>query len=583
MKREVQRMLAMLVYNLLLLRVSMAIHLASDYGYQDIVVRIDSGVGRDECRKMVNMLKILVQHSSSALQLGMGGGVYISRVTVVLPYRECGVGGRVQSDGYQAENILIVNSDTVFGTVPHTVQSDGCGEEGVKIIIPKLFLTNWNENEEVLKGKLLAREWAKYRYGVFDEFGFPGDLLYPNKFVKNGEILPTGTSNTRVTGTWISNNGTSACDPSKDDCLFLPSPTNTATTCSLGNLYFLPNVHGWCKTDQIKHPEGPTKQKVLCEGKTAEEVIFSHQDLKLLRSAAKQPQLLSVKMPTFDMVYQSRPRYVFVMQAMQDMEREWKWMRKCVQYAVKYVLTDGAEVSIVTYSSHHRVEHGLSVLTDGRVRWSVADSLPDRLHTLGSGVCVVCGVRGAVRELGRSREEGAELILLRRGDELSEEEKKEIKDISDSHGVKISSIEITQKGKHWTPLPLGKNVQVEITSNQMVFFKDLIVAMIKLVKENAEDTFPEIIKVKSEKENNDQKTRGRFIIDNYLGQDTVFAVLVEDEENHGIKSIQFESEDGQSFGPYFKMSSLYNLVNMKTINFKMGEAPPFDTVSPKKK
>ena len=42
------------------------------------------------------------------------------------------------------------------------------------------------------------------RYGIFDEFGFPGDAVYPNFFRLGGNILPTGTSNEPVVGTWKS-------------------------------------------------------------------------------------------------------------------------------------------------------------------------------------------------------------------------------------------------------------------------------------------------------------------------------------------------------------------------------------------
>jgi hypothetical protein len=31
-------------------------------------------------------------------------------------------------------------------------------------------------------GALLAREWAKFNYGVFSETGFSGDTLYPDTF-----------------------------------------------------------------------------------------------------------------------------------------------------------------------------------------------------------------------------------------------------------------------------------------------------------------------------------------------------------------------------------------------------------------
>ena len=42
---------------------------------------------------------------------------------------------------------------------------------------------------------------------------------------------------------------------------------------------------------------------------------------------------------------------------------------------------------------------------------------------------------------------------------------------------------------------------------------------------------------------------------------------------------EFTDADGTTYGPFTKMSSTYDVVNFKTINFNVGEEPPFDDVS----
>ena len=64
-----------------------------------------------------------------------------------------------------------------------------------------------------------------------------------------------------------------------------------------------------------------------------------------------------------------------------------------------------------------------------------------------------------------------------------------------------------------------------------------------------------------------------------LGLDTVFGILVPDDEEHHIKSVVFRDEEGNTFGPFTKMSSTMDDVNLKTINFPIGLRPPFDEVS----
>ena len=74
-------------------------------------------------------------------------------------------------------------------------------------------------------------------------------------------------------------------------------------------------------------------------------------------------------------------------------------------------------------------------------------------------------------------------------------------------------------------------------------------------------------------------TSASFTIDTTLGRSTSFGIYVEDEEDHLIKSVTFTDSKGFLYGPYTSMSSLYDIINLKTINFPVGEQPPFDDVS----
>ena len=79
--------------------------------------------------------------------------------------------------------------------------------------------------------------------------------------------------------------------------------------------------------------------------------------------------------------------------------------------------------------------------------------------------------------------------------------------------------------------------------------------------------------------NGHSSSTGQFIVDETLGRDTRFGIYVDDEEDHLIRSVTFTDTKGSLFGPYTSMSSLYDIINLKTVNFPVGEAPPFDDVS----
>ena len=68
-------------------------------------------------------------------------------------------------------------------------------------------------------------------------------------------------------------------------------------------------------------------------------------------------------------------------------------------------------------------------------------------------------------------------------------------------------------------------------------------------------------------------------VDPTLGNDTRFGIYVDDEEDHLVRSVTFTDKAGNLYGPYTSMSSLYDIINLKTVNFPVEDAPPFDHVS----
>ena len=73
-------------------------------------------------------------------------------------------------------------------------------------------------------------------------------------------------------------------------------------------------------------------------------------------------------------------------------------------------------------------------------------------------------------------------------------------------------------------------------------------------------------------------TTGSFIIDSSLGRYTRFGIYVEDEDDHLIKSVAFRDGQGVQYGPYTSMASTYDNINLKVVNFPVGQEPPFDQV-----
>ena len=50
--------------------------------------------------------------------------------------------------------------------------------------------------------RAFVHEWAKYRYGIFEEVGFANDPIYPMSYKENNERKPTACTNGPLKGNW---------------------------------------------------------------------------------------------------------------------------------------------------------------------------------------------------------------------------------------------------------------------------------------------------------------------------------------------------------------------------------------------
>lgn len=92
-------------------------------------------------------------------------------------------------DNSKIDFILEGNVHPIHGISTWTKQYGQCGENGDNIFINIKSL----QEQSINFGKELVRNWAKYRYGVFDEHGFQNDVIYPKCYF-NDSLHITGCS-----------------------------------------------------------------------------------------------------------------------------------------------------------------------------------------------------------------------------------------------------------------------------------------------------------------------------------------------------------------------------------------------------
>ena len=460
---------------------------------------------------------------------------------------------------------------------PWTQHSGQCGDQGEVIIFPETFFTDWNKTltQFISPAKTLVKEWAKFRYGVFDEHGYQDDTLYPNYYKVQGKFLPTGTSNIPVKGTWVSNDGEECADPGRGQCVFLPQGDNDEVTCSLGFLPHLAQVSHWCGLDEVKIPTAPTKHNILCGSVTSAQMISQHPDIV---SVTGSPALSLSLQPSINIVREPGPKYVLMVETSSQMVESWKWTRKAVQNLVKYQLPPDSSVAIITFNSEAQTESGLAVLGSESERARVADTVPDSANKLGrtSTACVKCAVVEA-RRLTRGHTAGLHLVLITTALNTV------LTDLGLESSVRVSVVSVAETGvsghntlRQLADITGGVFRPVSRDQGELVRYTQMIQYLGEiLARDHVSSGHPVTLHQRHVRSGAGESTYGSFILDTDLGRDTEFGIYVEDDEDHQIKSVTFSDSQSNIYGPFTSMSSLYDSVNLKTINFGVGDVPPF--------
>lgn len=125
--------------------------------------------------------------SSQYLFSALDGRAYIRSATILLPNswpQDCEPIKARSSRGEKSDVLITTKGQPVW-----TMQTLGCGQPGDAIYVNRetLLKTSPEEEDTPLLSRQFIREFAKYRYGVFDEHGFGNDEIYPVCY-HDGEI-----------------------------------------------------------------------------------------------------------------------------------------------------------------------------------------------------------------------------------------------------------------------------------------------------------------------------------------------------------------------------------------------------------
>ncbi|XP_054925168.1 calcium-activated chloride channel regulator 2-like [Dermacentor andersoni] len=146
----------------------------SDGGYKDVLVSIHDDVQPDET--IVDNLKVLLRASSAFLHRATYGRVYFRHAIIDFPvtWPKRSVARGVSSAFFTWSDVRVENPTLIDDVPVFAETSRRCGQRGKFIQLSSSFLAGLNSSTtETYESAAYAfvHAWAKFRYGVFEEYG----------------------------------------------------------------------------------------------------------------------------------------------------------------------------------------------------------------------------------------------------------------------------------------------------------------------------------------------------------------------------------------------------------------------------
>ncbi|XP_069958008.1 calcium-activated chloride channel regulator 4 isoform X1 [Cherax quadricarinatus] len=547
-----------------------------DNGYENVVVAISPSLDESLAHDIVSSIKETLTEASEVLFRATRNRTYFRDIKILLPksWTETEYDELATNENFEDSDIRVDERNMVYGDQPYTVQPGGCGEPGQYIHLTPQYLTdetqvtNWGP-----RGRMLIHEWAKLRWGVFDEFGYPNDPKFPLFYVTSviGGDISTGyhandCTNKELIGELkdVTTGGSCRLDNGlpNDDCRFIPYNQQEATS-SLMSYYYLSDIVDFCdssSSEEFSHSEiAPNKQNLMCEGRSVWDVVRLHQDFLNGTNAA----ITASQPPVFKVVSQEEAKFALVLDhsnSMSDYDRIHK-LQRAAQRWILYEVADGSSVCIITFSTTARLVQELTVISN-TTREVLANMIDDRLD---SSTSIGAGLKLAVNVLNGGN---SVILLITDGEENTQPMIADVMDTVVASGTRVVSIAFGEyadpKLESIAENTNGKTFTVLDTDDGGMLDDAFQAALTYQPADSLANTTVKIYE--SEYQGNETNVTGAFTVDFTVGRNLVFRFVA----NHNT---------GISNGPYLLrpngtiMNTTLNdaTLNMWTIKVPLAE------------
>ncbi|ROT66655.1 hypothetical protein C7M84_015309 [Penaeus vannamei] len=395
----------------------------SSNGYEGTVVAISPSVDEIYANDVIDSIKKTIGEASEVLFKATRQRAFFRDVKILLPktwtrtpYDQVAV-----TENFQDSDIRVDKSNAVYGNQPYTDQPGGCGDPGRFIHLTPDYLTDDTEAAKWgPRDKTFVHEWARLRWGVFDEIGYPDDPKYPLFYLDFSNypfaIKPNYCANEELTGSQMDNTTGDLCSELNGlptaTCRFDPDANQVANS-SLMSYYYLSSIEEFCdSTTRTPHvADAPNRHNDKCARSSVWDVMEAHADF----TGGANPPVSSSTPTRFTVVRQEEAKFALVLDYSGSMI-SYSRIQKLQMAARRWILHEvsmGSSVAIIKFTSTATLVAGLTAISNDATRQSLAQRIDS---AAGGGTCIGCGLQMAIGSV-LNGQKNAVILLITDGQE----------------------------------------------------------------------------------------------------------------------------------------------------------------------
>ncbi|XP_042230882.1 calcium-activated chloride channel regulator 4-like isoform X2 [Homarus americanus] len=555
-------------------------------GYEDVVIGISPEIDESQGQAIITALKKMLIEASGHLFTATRRRAFFRRVKILIPqsWTNTPFNQTATTERFKDSEIQVKHQNFAYGNQPYTEQPEGCEKAGTFIHLTPEYLTtsNYTTGHWDHPGKSLVPLWAKLRWGVFDEFGFPSQtspefrFFYEPKTNNNkGETdttLPNYCANEALKGEertlkprlegedvedWCLEDKTST-----DDCRFYPSNIQTAST-SIMSYPFVKSVSivEFCDANTHRY-DAPNKQNKFCK-MSVWDVMLKHSDFRDNQNPIRTTPIDDTQVIV---VQEVDPSFAIVMDVSSSMttNNRYKNLQTRVKAFLLHKLPANSSVSLIKFGSTATVLADLAKVTDENSRKNLV-ALVDT--TPSGGTSIGSGLKKALEVLKNQRNK--HIFLITDGEENTSPLINEVWQDMIQANVCIMTVALGKsaddKIEKLATETGGKALTVRDDDQINMLDKALVSTLTRFPAKAAQFTrfeFYDSLKINTEK----LEVKDSFIVDKSIGKNLIFH-LETDNVDHVDGSPKIRDPDGIETN----INDFNSQASMWTISFPMAK------------